>query len=221
MSRMRIAISGHSGCGNTTATRNVGTELGLTIINYTFRNLAEDLGLSFEQIQRESLNDPLYDYLNDFMLIRASRHDNVVIGTRLAAWIVDADLRIWLEAPVEARASRIFERERKGSVGDMLAKTILRDRENRQRYLELYGIDIDDHDGFDLSINTHQLSAEQVASLTVAAAKWAQGHKKADENRHVSRIKTIIRERLGIDESAFTDDALDIRTLYERIRANR
>ena len=216
---MRIAISGHSGCGNTTATKNVGSELGLDIINYTFRNLAADLGLSFETIQKESLTDPIYDYLTDFMLIRASQRERVVIGTRLAAWIVHADLRIWLEAPVEARAARIHAREQKGSESDSLAKTILRDRENRQRYLELYGIDIDDHDGFDLSINTHQLSAEQVSSLTVAAAKWAEGHKRAEANRHVARIKTIIRERLGVSESAFADESLDVRTLYERIRA--
>lgn len=216
---MRIAISGHSGCGNSTATKNVGTELGLDIINYTFRNLAQDLGLEFEQVQRDSLNDPIYDYLNDLMLIRASMRENVVIGTRLAAWIMDADLRIWLEAPTEVRAARIHSREQRGSEAEALYRTLTRDRENRQRYLELYGVDIDDHEGFDLTINTHQLSAEQVASLTVAAARWAQeAHKHAGESRHVARIKAIICQRLDLPETVFTDETFDVREAYARVQ---
>jgi CMP/dCMP kinase len=218
---MRIAISGHSGCGNTTATRTVGNELDLTTVNYTFRTLAQDLGIDFDVIHRESMTDPLYDYLTDFMLIRAGMREQVVVGARLAAWVVDADLRIWLEAPVEVRAQRIFAREKKGTREAILAKTIIRDRENRQRYLELYGIDIDDHDGFDLTINTHQLSAEQVAGRTVATARWASGHKRAEPNRHVARIRSIIAHHLGIDDSAFTDPALDVRVIHDRIRAER
>ena len=214
---MRIAISGHSGCGNTTVTRAVGHELDLDVVNYTFRNLAEDLGLSFEDIQEESLNDPLYDYLTDLMLIRAGSRENVVIGTRLAGWIFDADLRIWLEAPVEARAERIFAREG-GSVGDVLAKTIVRDRENRQRYLELYGIDIDDRIGFDVTINTSRLNAEHVAGLAVAAATWAQHHETDGTSRHAQRIRAIISHELGLDETAFITSEPDIKTVYERAR---
>ena len=105
---MRVAISGHSGCGNTTATNNVGNALHLKIVNYTFRDLARDLNLSFEQIHKDASTNLIYDYLTDLTLIRnALANKDIVIGTRLAAWLMDAELRIWLHAPLEARASRI------------------------------------------------------------------------------------------------------------------
>ena len=110
---MRIAISGYSGCGNTTATTNVGNALGLKIVNYTFRDLARDLNLTFDHIHTSASDNLIFDYLTDFTLIRnALANENIVIGTRLAAWLMNAELRIWLHAPLEARAKRIFARHK-------------------------------------------------------------------------------------------------------------
>ena len=69
---LKIAISSHSGCGNTTATNNVGTSLGLDVVNYTFRDLALDLELPFEEIQLRSTKSRIYDFLTDLKLMRAS-----------------------------------------------------------------------------------------------------------------------------------------------------
>ena len=43
---LRIAISGKSGCGNTTVSTMLAQRLGIKLINYTFRNLAKDIGFS-------------------------------------------------------------------------------------------------------------------------------------------------------------------------------
>ena len=40
--KLRIAISGLSGCGNTTVSKKLSEMLGVRMINYTFRNLAEE-----------------------------------------------------------------------------------------------------------------------------------------------------------------------------------
>ena len=69
---LRIAISSLSGCGNTTATLNVGRTLGLKVVNYTFRDLASDIGLSFEEIHDRSLHNKIFDYLADLNQIRLS-----------------------------------------------------------------------------------------------------------------------------------------------------
>src|SRR6202047_3125528 len=108
---LKIAISSHSGCGNTTATNNVGTTLGLEVVNYTFRDLAQDLDLPFEQIQQQAAKSRIYDFLTDLKLMRASLRSRVVVGSRLAGWLVEADLRVWLHAPLEARAKKIFQRD--------------------------------------------------------------------------------------------------------------
>ena len=38
---LRIAISGKSGCGNTTVSTLLSEKLGIKLINYTFRTLAQ------------------------------------------------------------------------------------------------------------------------------------------------------------------------------------
>jgi cytidylate kinase len=219
---MRIAISGHSGCGNTTATTNVGRALGLNIVNYTFRDLAKEIGMSFDELHREAPTNSIFDYLTDLKCIRASLHENIVLGTRLAAWLMDADLRIWLHAPLEARARRINKREseRESSYESVLYKTMKRDEQNRVRYLQLYGLDIHDHADFDITINTDKLTAEQVSSLIVAAAQWATKNKLERKNLHIKRIQTIIADKLKLPEQAFIDPSfdIDVRDIFARLR---
>ncbi|MCA2959797.1 MAG: cytidylate kinase family protein [Silvanigrellales bacterium] len=219
---MRIAISGHSGCGNTTATTNVGKILGLDIMNYTFRDLAKDLGIAFDDVQKESPTNFLYDYLTDLQLIRAALNQKVVVGTRLASWLMEADMRVWLNASLEARAARINKREseKQSTYEQVLYKTLKRDESNRKRYLQLYGLDINDHSDFDLTINTEKLTAEQVSGLIVAAAQWASNNRLERKNIHLHRIQEIIAENLKLPIEALTDPLypLDVKSIFTRIR---
>ena len=223
---MRVAISGHSGCGNTTATNNIGKALNLKIVNYTFRDLARDLGVNFEEIHKEASNNLIFDYLTDLTLIRnALEHKNIVIGTRLAAWLMDAELRIWLHAPLETRASRISLREsEKGSnYEQILYKTLKRDEQNRKRYLRLYGLDIDDHSDFDVTINTEKLTAAQVSSLIVAAGHWAKDNSLERTNVHLSRIQRIIAENLKLPLEAIQNPQypINILDIYNKMKEIR
>ena len=222
---LKIAISSHSGCGNTTATNNVGATLGLEVVNYTFRDLAHDLGLPFEMIQKNASKTRIYDFLTDLNLMRAALRPRVVVGSRLAGWLVDADLRVWLHAPLEARAKRIFQREPDKHAGyeSVLYRTLQRDEQNRKRYLEIYGIDINDRSDFDIIINTEKLTAEQVSSLIVAAARWASQNELDRGNPHLLRIRKIISDNLSIDPRILVDDALtiDTREIYQRLHGDR
>jgi CMP/dCMP kinase len=219
---MRIAISGYSGCGNTTATTNVGRELNLHIMNFTFRDLAKQLNMKFEDIQKESNDNFIYDYLTDLSCIRATLGSQIVLGTRLAAWIMDADLRIWLHASLEARAARINRREseKESSYEQVLYKTLKRDEQNRKRYLRLYGIDVNDHSDFDITINTEKLTAEQVSGLIVTAAKWARNNRLERTNLHQKRIRGIISENLKIPLSAVEDanTEVNLKEIFEKVR---
>lgn len=219
---MRIAISGHSGCGNTTATRNVGSELKLSVMNYTFRDLAKELKISFEELHKQASTNYIFDYLTDLICIRAALQSDIVLGTRLAAWLMEADLRIWLNASLETRAERIASREadKHSSYEAVLYKTLKRDQDNRRRYLQLYGLDINDHADFDVIINTQRLTAEQVSSLIVAASHWANQNKLARQNLHLVRIRNIIAEKLQLPEEALTDPKypVNIIEIYNRLK---
>lgn len=209
---LRIAISSLSGCGNTTATMNVGRTLDLKVVNYTFRDLAADIGLSFEEIHERSQQNRSFDYLTDLNQIRLSLQPKVVVGSRLAAWLVNADLRVWLQASLEERAKRIFRREvDKGlTYESVLYRTLQRDEQNRKRYLQLYGIDSNDRSDFDIIINTEKLTAEQVSSLIIAAARWASQNQLDRKNLHLGRIRNIISDSLNIDPGILVDPSLSV-----------
>jgi cytidylate kinase len=205
---IRIAISSHSGCGNTTATDNVGKTLRLDVVNYTFRDLASDLDIPFEEIQQKATGSRIFDFLTDLK--------------RLAGWLVNADLRVWLHAPLEARAKRIHQREpdKHASYESVLYRTLQRDEQNRKRYLEVYGIDINDRNDFDIIINTEKLTAEQVSSLIVAAARWASQNQLDRKNLHLHRIRKIISDNLVIDPRALIDDSIpvDVKEIFSAQR---
>jgi len=107
-----IAISGKSGCGNSTVLRLVAEKMGFEPINYTFRTMAVDMGISFEELLQKAQENLEYDRKLDEHQAMLARKGNTVIGSRLAIWMVpEADLKVYLRASHEARVRRIHERE--------------------------------------------------------------------------------------------------------------
>ena len=100
--RARIAISGKSGCGNTTVTRLVGRKLGLRVVNYTFHNIAEEMGITFEEVCELAEKDPKYDRQLDDMQITLAKEAGIVLGSRLAIWLIeDSNLKVYLSASLK------------------------------------------------------------------------------------------------------------------------
>ena len=96
-SELRIAISGKSGCGNSTVSRLVAESLKLRLINYTFRNIAEEQGISFEEVCRRAQKDYNYDRELDKKQVEMAMEGSCVLGSRLAVWMLkEVDLkRLW------------------------------------------------------------------------------------------------------------------------------
>jgi cytidylate kinase len=167
---MKIAISGKSGCGNSSVSKMVADRLGLRLINYTFRTMAQERGMSFQEFSRLAENDTSYDRMLDRRQIEMAAEGDCVLGSRLAIWLLkDADLRVYLTASIKVRAERIGRREGK-SLEVALHETVDRDKRDRERYLKLYEIDNDDYDFADLVIDTERFEAYQVADQIAAAA---------------------------------------------------
>jgi cytidylate kinase len=83
--------------------------------------------------------------------------------------IKNADMRIWLYAPKAARAVRVARRDSM-SVEEAERHIEDRDESNRLRYLDIYKIDIYDHSGFDLIINSEKFAPSQSAAIIAEAA---------------------------------------------------
>ncbi len=164
---VRIAISGRSGCGNTTVSRILAETLDIAFINYTFRALASEMRLPLEEIIEKAKTDFTYDRLVDERQVEIARRSSCVLGSRLAIWMLpEADLKIYLEASAETRARRIVNREG-GSLEDIMEFTAMRDREDTRRYRELYNIDNTDYTHADLVIDTEKSMPEAIVATII------------------------------------------------------
>lgn len=166
---LRIAISGPSGCGNTTVSSLIANILDLPCINYTFKNVAEELNIFFDEVLKRAKNDFSFDKMVDQKQIELASLHSCVLGSRLAIWLLkSADLRVYLKASLDVRAKRIQKREG-GDINKIKADTDLRDSEDTRRYKELYGIDNTKYEKADLIIDADNLLPEQIAEKILEA----------------------------------------------------
>jgi cytidylate kinase len=169
---IKIAVSGKSGCGNTTVSSLVAETLGLRLINITFRNLAEERGLSLEEVILRAKEDDFWDREIDRRQVALAREGGgCVLGSRLAIWMLgEADLKVFLTAPPDVRAKRILNREG-GDPEAVAAFTEYRDKQDRERYLRIYNIDNDKYDFADIVIETGRLDPPSIVDIIIKEAQ--------------------------------------------------
>ena len=149
--------------------RLVAQQHGLRLINFTFRDLAVEYGVSFAELHRRAAADPTIDRTLDRRQLAAAEAGDCVLGSRLAIWLLtDADLTVYLAGAPELRARRIAAREGV-PFATALATMNARDARDRARYLSLYDIDIDHYRHADLVLDTATLDQFQVAAAIARA----------------------------------------------------
>ena len=170
---MRIAISSRSGCGNTTVTKLLSEKLGYPMINFTFRQMAEERGMEFWDFCRLAETDYNIDKELDRRQVEmAMALPDCVLGSRLAIWMLrDADLKVYLTASAETRASRILKREG-GTFEERYNQTVNRDNHDSARYMKIYGIDnTKAEEVADIVIATDDKSPEEIVDIIIKAVK--------------------------------------------------
>ncbi|PSP38906.1 cytidylate kinase [Halobacteriales archaeon QH_10_70_21] len=172
---MLVTISGPAGSGKSTAAAALAEALDYDHVSGgdLFRELADERGLTPLELNKLAEEDDQIDRDLDRRLreIAASR-DGVVLESRLAGWMAGehADFRVWLDAPLSVRARRIADREEK-SVDLARRETEERSESEARRYLEYYGIDIEELTIYDLALNTARLSPEAVLDVIVTTVE--------------------------------------------------
>ncbi len=162
---LRVAISGKSGCGNTTVSTLLSQKLGVKLINYTFRQLAAEKNMTLAQVIEAAKNDDSYDKYVDKHQVELALEESCVLGSRLAIWMLkDADLKVYLFASDETRAGRVFHREG-GDLQQIKDFTAMRDREDTGRYKEFYGIDNNDYSFVDIVIDVNDKTPDEIVQI--------------------------------------------------------
>jgi len=174
---MIICISGLSGCGKNTVGGKVASKLSLRQVQMSFKEEAKRRGITLMELQALAGKDKKFDIDLDARIAKEAEKGNCVVMTWLGPWIVkNADMRVWLEVSEEERAKRVAGRD-KMKQEEARKHVHQRDADNRARYKKYYKIDIDDHSGFDLVVNTGRFNAEEAAEIIAEAAEFLKPRK--------------------------------------------
>jgi len=172
---MKVTISGPPGSGTTTLARIIAEKHHFTLISAgeTFRDLAKERGLTLAGFGELAEKDVTIDALIDVRQKEiAKEKDDIVVEGRLSGWMVeDADLRIWLNAPIACRAKRISARD---GMDEYTARevTLQREESERTRYRNYYHIEIDDLTPYHLAMDSELWSGEALAGIVDLAIQY-------------------------------------------------
>lgn len=169
-----ITVSGPPGSGLTTLCEDLAATLDCGHVSggEVFRGIADDRGITLTQLVAEASGSDEIDRMVDRRLKTIAEkwgaaNKPFILESRLAGWIAGnrADLRIWLDAPEEARVARTRDRE------EMDAEMRVREVIERERYESYYDIDLEDRSIYDLSINTARWAPAGTLELVLTAIR--------------------------------------------------
>jgi cytidylate kinase len=170
---MLLTVSGPPGAGKSTSVQALAEAFELQHISGgdIFRELAAEAGMSTVEFnQHAETDDDIDRELDERLREIAITGDDILLESRLAGWLAgeEADIKLWLDAPLEVRAQRIAAREDK-SLEIAKAETEARETSESQRYKEYYNIDIGDRSIYDIVLNTARWSETEVPNILIAA----------------------------------------------------
>lgn len=173
---MIITISGPTGSGKTTVARGLAERFHMRHISAgeVFRRMAEERGLSLLEFSKLAEGDAALDREVDERQRAMAREGNAIVDGRLSGWLLEADLKIWLKAPLEVRAARVAKRE--GKAYDVaLRETREREESELGRYKRIYKIDLRDLSPYHVVLETSLWSAEKIVEIV---GVMVEGHKE-------------------------------------------
>lgn len=167
-----VTISGHPGSGTSTLRKQLTAQFDCDCVNGgdMFRRVAKERGVPLEQMAGLAEDDPSIDRELDEKLSalmsehlrgeRASETTLLVVESRLSGRLSPRDaLSIWLKAPLSIRTRRTTSRD------ETATQLETRQENDRQRYQELYDIDIENLSAYDLIIDTSVFSSQETSLI--------------------------------------------------------
>ncbi len=171
---MKITISGPPGSGKSTLSKILASRLNMELVSVgdIFRKMANDRCMSLEEFGLLAKSDERIDReLDEEQKKIAREKENIILEGRLSGFLVNADLKVWLKAPLEIRAERIAEREKK-PVSVAMKEASEREECEKDRYLKYYCIDIRDLSVYDLVIDSSKLKPEDISEIVLKAVSF-------------------------------------------------
>ncbi|PKL64486.1 MAG: cytidylate kinase [Methanomicrobiales archaeon HGW-Methanomicrobiales-3] len=170
---MRITVSGLPGSGTTSLSRYLAERHGFDMISAgeVFRQLAREHNMELAAFGRLAEEDPSYDKMIDARQKEiAQTQNNIIVEGRLSGWMVpQADLKIWLYAPIGCRIKRIATRDEVTDEKTAEALTLEREACEAGRYRSYYDIDINDLSIYHLVLDSERWNIEGLGAIVDTA----------------------------------------------------
>ncbi len=167
---MIVTLNGIPGSGKSAVGKRVAERLGYEFMSMGMlrREMAEDLGITLEELNRRGEEDPSTDTVVDEYQEKMGRErDNLVIDGKTSWYFIPHSVKVFLTADYKTCARRIMGDDRKveqfKSIDEAVASIKNRMASDNKRYMKYYGIeDAYDHSHYDLIIDTSHLTIDEV-----------------------------------------------------------
>lgn len=182
-----ITISGDPGSGKSTVRNALKEEFekqGKTVVICSvgdiFRHLAEEKGMSIEEFNRYlqerdcDIDKNIENTIKKFGDKIRNENDSdkiYIIDSRLAWMVIPDSFKVRLTTTDRIAGTRAFEDKTRGeedrynSLEEAIEATSKRKQSERERYKELYGVDLSDEENYDLNINTSFVQPSEIVDV--------------------------------------------------------
>lgn len=166
-----ITVGGLPGSGKSTFAKLLAKDMGLRYLSagHVFREMARECGMELGEFSKHAEGDHEIDRRIEEMQVEKSRGGDIVVDSRLSAWVVEnPDLRIYLSVGRPERARRVSQRD---GIPMEQAINLVSERElsERKRYKEIYGIDVTDIGVYDIIINSGTFLPDEILKIARTA----------------------------------------------------
>ena len=167
-----ITLSGEPGTGKTTIAKLLSEKIKLRLVTVgeTFREIAKEYNMSLSDFSSFAKANPDIDSELDLRQLKQAQGGNVILDSRLSAWVVKNDnlnaFKVLLTADLDTRVRRIMGRE--GKKYDQVKHEILeREKSELERYKILYSANYLDKSLYDLIIDTSNLTPDEIVQKII------------------------------------------------------
>lgn len=162
-----VTVSGLPGSGTSTACRLLQEKLGFRWVNtgQLFREMAREHGMDLNQFGRYAQDHHEIDEELDRRQLQLASEGRIILEGRLSGQVLRRGearaITVWVDAPEEVRLARVSGRD--GLTLEQAREfTLKRERLERERYLQIYGIDLADLSVYDLVLDSSKMLPEAI-----------------------------------------------------------
>ena len=174
---MLISITGRLGSGKSTICGILKEKYGFDIFSTGTinREFARSLGITTLELNERLKEDPELDKQIDGTVTRLSiekKGEKLIFDSRMAWHFAKNTFKIFLTIdPMEA-AQRVMKNQRGAeehyeSVEDACAGLVKRGNVERERFIQIYGVDYFDHNNYDLIVDTTSRTPDEIVNIII------------------------------------------------------